>query len=177
MSVFIGFFEDDSGKQFATFVDPERELYYDRVFANVRVFYEGRTVSLHCAEPPSAPPLGDPIMSLAEFAGMIAGSGMPAPSSIAPLLAARAGSREASTILPQNMRPAPQTAVLSLPCADVRPLSGLGTVQKGPASTRADAAGLAGFSRSQNHTSISLMGPVPAAQKRPGPMPSDRPGG
>jgi len=177
MSVFIGFFQDETGKRFAKFIDPERELYYDRVFANVRGFHEGRTVSLHCAEPPSAPPPGDPIMSLAEFAGMIAGSGMPAPSSIAPLLAAHAGSKKASTILPQNTRSAPQTPVLSLPGAGVRPLSGLGTVQKTPVRPWADAAGLAGFSRSQNHTSISLMGPVPAAQKRPGPMPSDRSGG
>lgn len=177
MSVGIGIFEDDSGKQFAMFVDPERELYYDRVFANVRGFHEGRTVTLHCAEPPSAPPLGDPIMSLTEFARLVAGSGMPAPSSIAPLLTACAGSGMASTILPPATRSTRQTPALGLPMAGAgHSGGGLGTVAQKPQSMRARLPEFPHISSPLNRASISLMGPVATVPKRPDPTPSDMSG-
>jgi hypothetical protein len=153
MSILVGFFETESGQKLPVYADPERELYYDRASANVRA------ASLNLAEAPAPPSLGDPEMSLTEFARLVDASGVPAPSSVAPLL-------KAALVSASHASPSRRTPVLSVPCGSNR-YSGesLGTVSRSGGASRARLPEFPDISRPQSLASISLM--VPARLPRP----------
>ena len=84
MSVFIGL----DGNGFATFIDPEREAYYDRAIARANAIAEGQADQALPCEPPSAPAFGEPSVSISEFAAIVAASGIAAPAPLASLISA-----------------------------------------------------------------------------------------
>lgn len=84
MSVFTGY----DGNGFAVFIDPDREAYYDRAIARANAIAGGRTDRGFPCEPPSAPDIGEPSVSISEFAAIVAASGIAAPAPLASMIAA-----------------------------------------------------------------------------------------